>query len=45
MIDQLAQLINEFGETAVVKNKAVPNELNDQVKQVTTNTIMDTLTG
>ena len=29
MLDQLTQLVQQFGDQAVVKNNAVPNELND----------------
>ncbi len=45
MIDQLTQLINQFGETSVVKNKEVPNELNDQVKKVASDSILESLAG
>jgi hypothetical protein len=31
MIEQLSQLMNQFGQEAVVKNKSVSNELNDKV--------------
>ncbi|MFN3755708.1 MAG: hypothetical protein ACK4RM_02015 [Flavobacterium sp.] len=31
MIEQLSQLMNQFGQEAVVKNNSVPNELNDKV--------------
>lgn len=31
MIEQLSQLMNQFGQDAVVKDSSVPNELNDKV--------------
>jgi uncharacterized protein YidB (DUF937 family) len=45
MFEQLTQLVNQFGEKAVVQNNAIPNELNEQVKQETGNTILDGLKG
>jgi hypothetical protein len=45
MFEQLTQLVNQFGEQAVVKNNAIPNELNEQVKQETGNTILEGLKG
>ena len=45
MFEQLTQLVNQFGEQAVVKNNAIPNELNEQVKQETGNSILEGLKG
>jgi hypothetical protein len=45
MFEQLKQLVNQFGEKAVVQNNAIPNELNEQVKQETGNSILEGLKG
>ncbi|MEY2869953.1 MAG: hypothetical protein RIR01_2456, partial [Bacteroidota bacterium] len=31
MLEQLTQLVQEFGQDAVVKNEAIPNEQNEAV--------------
>ena len=43
MLDQLTKLLKEYGNEAVVKNTAIPNEHNDAVLQETSNTIVSTL--
>jgi hypothetical protein len=45
MIEQLKQLIDQFGEQDIVKNPNIPNELNDQVKEETGNAITEGLQG
>ena len=45
MLEQLTQLVNQFGQKAVVENNAIPNELNEQVKQETGNSILESLQG
>jgi hypothetical protein len=43
MLDQLTQLVQQFGEHAVVKNNAVPNELNDSVMKETESSLLSGL--
>ena len=43
MFEQLTQLVNQFGNDAVVNNPAVPNEHNEAVMGEASNSIMDTL--
>lgn len=43
MLDQLTQLVQQFGEQAVVKNNAVPNELNESVMKETENSLFSGL--
>lgn len=43
MLDQLTQLAKQFGQEAVVNNKAIPNELNDNVVTETGNSMMASL--
>lgn len=43
MLDQLTQLVQQFGEQAVVKNNAVPNELNESVIKETQNSLFSSL--
>lgn len=45
MIEQLTQLVKQFGGEAVVNNPAVPNELNEKVLNETGNGIFDALKG
>lgn len=45
MIEQLSQLVKQFGGEAVVNNPAVPNELNEKVLGETQNGIFDALKG
>lgn len=45
MIEQLKQLIDQFGEQNIVKNPNFPNALNDQVKEETGNAITEGLQG
>lgn len=45
MIEQLTQLVKQFGGEAVVNNPAVPNELNEKVLGETQNGIFDALKG
>lgn len=45
MIEQLTQLVKQFGGEAVINNPAVPNELNDKVLGETQNGIFDALKG
>ncbi|PKP15738.1 MAG: hypothetical protein CVU07_09170, partial [Bacteroidetes bacterium HGW-Bacteroidetes-23] len=43
MLDQLTQLVQQFGDQAVVKNNAVPNELNDKVMKETGSSLLSGL--
>lgn len=43
MFDQLTQLVQEFGQEAVVKNSAVPNEHNEAVMSEAGNSIFSSL--
>jgi len=43
MIEQLTQLVNQFGGDAVVNNPAVPNEHNDAVMEHASGSILDSL--
>ncbi|MGQ7946990.1 DUF937 domain-containing protein [Flavobacterium sp. WC2509] len=43
MFEQLSQLVQEFGQEAVVKNNAVPNEHNEAVLQETGSSIFSSL--
>jgi hypothetical protein len=43
MLDQLTQLVQQFGNEAVVKNNAVPNELNESVMKETENSLLSGL--
>jgi hypothetical protein len=43
MLDQLAQLTQEFGADAVIKNDAIPNEQNEAVLKETSNSIFSSL--
>lgn len=43
MFEQLTQLVQQFGNDAVVKNNAVPNEQNEAVMQEASNSIVDGL--
>lgn len=43
MIEQLAQLTEEFGNDAVIKNDAIPNEQNEAVLKETGNSIFSSL--
>ncbi|MFL9831568.1 hypothetical protein ABS764_11980 [Flavobacterium sp. ST-87] len=43
MLDQLAQLVKEFGQDAVVKNDAIPNDKNDAVLEETGNSLFSSL--
>ena len=43
MFEQLTQLVQQFGNDAVVKNDAVPNEQNEAVMQEASNSILDGL--
>ena len=45
MLDQLTQLVQQFGEQAIVKNQQVPDELNDAVKKEAGNGILEALSG
>lgn len=40
MLDQLTQLAKQFGQEAVVNNKAIPNELNQSIVNETGNSLM-----
>ncbi|MDD2987040.1 hypothetical protein [Flavobacterium sp.] len=40
MLDQLTQLAKQFGQEAVVNNKAIPNELNESIVNETGNSLM-----
>jgi hypothetical protein len=43
MIEQLTQLVKQFGDDAVVKNNAIPNENNEEVLNETSNSIFSGL--
>lgn len=43
MIDQLTQLVQQFGQESVVDNKEVPNEYNDAVMEETGNSVFSGL--
>ncbi|WP_395053016.1 hypothetical protein [Flavobacterium sp.] len=43
MFEQLTQLVNQFGNDAVVNNPAVPNEQNEAVMGEASNSIIDSL--
>lgn len=43
MLDQLTQLVQQFGDQAIVKNNAVPNELNDKVMKETGSSLLSGL--
>ncbi|WP_309642072.1 hypothetical protein [Flavobacterium sp.] len=43
MFEQLTQLVQQFGQDAVVKNDAVPNEHNEAVMNEASNSILDGL--
>jgi hypothetical protein len=43
MFEQLTQLVQQFGQDAVVKNNAIPNEHNEAVMQETGSTILSGL--
>ena len=43
MLDQLAQLVKEFGQDAVVKNEAIPNDKNNAVLEETGNSVFSSL--
>jgi len=43
MFEQLTQLVQQFGEEAVVKNNAIPNEKNQEVLNETSTTLMASL--
>jgi len=43
MFEQLTQLVQQFGDDAVVKNNAIPNEHNEAVMQETSNSIFASL--
>ncbi|MDR7210906.1 DUF937 domain-containing protein [Flavobacterium piscis] len=43
MLEQLTQLVQQYGNTAVVNNNTVPNEHNDGVINETSNSIFSTL--
>ncbi len=43
MFEQLSQLVQEFGQDAVVKNNAVPNEQNEAVMEETGSSIFSSL--
>lgn len=45
MLEQLTQLIQQFGQSAVVENNAVPNEQNQGVMQEAQNAIINGLQG
>ena len=45
MLEQLTQLVKQFGGDAVINNQAVPNELNDKVLKATENDIFGSLKG
>jgi hypothetical protein len=45
MLEQLSQLINQFGQSAVVENSAVPNEHNAGVMQEAQSAIVNGLQG
>lgn len=43
MLDQLTQLVQQFGDQAVVKNNVIPNELNDSVMKETGSSLLSGL--
>ena len=43
MLEQLTQLVQQFGDDAVVKNSAIPNDQNEGVMYETSNSIFSTL--
>ena len=43
MFDQLNELVQQFGNDAVVKNNAIPNELNEGVMNETGSTLLSGL--
>ncbi len=43
MLEQLTQLVQQFGNDAVVKNNAIPNEQNDAILNETSNSIFSSL--
>jgi hypothetical protein len=43
MLEQLTQLVQQFGNDAVVKNNAVPNELNENVMKETESSLLSGL--
>ncbi|MFC5683971.1 hypothetical protein ACYE2N_02420 [Flavobacterium sp. MAHUQ-51] len=43
MLEQLTQLVQEFGQDAVVKNEAIPNEQNEAVLKETSSSIISSL--
>lgn len=43
MLEQLTQLVQQFGNEAVVKNKAIPNNLNESVIEETGNSLLSGL--
>lgn len=43
MLDQLTQLVQEFGQDAIVKNEAIPNEQNEAALKETSNSIFSSL--
>jgi hypothetical protein len=43
MLDQLTQLVQQFGDDAIVKNSEIPNEYNEGVKYETGNSIFSGL--
>ncbi len=43
MLDQLTQLVQQYGDNAVVKNAAIPNEMNDAVLKETENSLFSGL--
>ncbi|MEC4003853.1 DUF937 domain-containing protein [Flavobacterium sp. SUN052] len=43
MFEQLTQLVNQFGQDAVVNNSAVPNEHNDAVMDHASTSIIDSI--
>ena len=45
MFEQLTQLVQQYGQDAVVKNPAVPNEQNEAVMEEAGSTILDGLKG
>lgn len=45
MLDQLTELVKQFGGEAVVNNPAVPNEQNEDVLKEASGSIMDSLKG
>lgn len=43
MFEQLSQIVQQYGNEAVVKNKAIPNEQNEAVLNETSNSIFSSL--